>query len=524
MFRYLAVVALVIAGLIRAPFLSLNLTEVPAHQIYYDVLSVLQLACAFFLLIWGKPISAYHGLLITATSIILVILSMLVDMPFTNVNHLSSTLEVIAVVFDLIALILLLLFLDKTHKKDFWSSYRWLSLRALVAGGLIWGMATVVEPQYPQLAHNQIDQFEVFDQIAMLSATDYAWELPAGFPVPAVPEDNPMSEAKVMLGRYIFYDNALSRDNTMSCSSCHLQPLAFSDGIAVPVGVTGESHTRNSQTLTNVAYNASYTWGNPVLTQIEHQTVIPIFGEFPVEMGVTGHEDVVLARFQESPLYQQLFEAAFPDDPEPISFHNLTLALSSFVRTMISGNSPYDQFVYQQNYEALSESALRGLDLFLSEKFECHHCHGGFNFSASTLHSNTTFPERPFFNTGLYNIGENGAYPRGNTGVFEVTGNPTDMGRFRPPTLRNIELTAPYMHDGSIATLEDVILFYADGGRLIEDGIYAGDGRANPNKSGFVPGFEITDQEMEDMLNFLTSLTDETFITDERLSNPFISD
>lgn len=524
MFRYLAVGALVMAGLIRAPFLPFDLTEIPAHEIYYGVLSALQLICAFLLLAFGRAISAYHGILISATSIIVVILSMLIDMPFTNVNHLNSTLEIVAIAFDLVALILLLQFLDKTHKKDFWSSYRWVSIRALVAGVIVWGMATAIENQFPELAHNQIDQFEIFDQIAMLSATDYEWELPPGLPVPYVPEDNPMSEAKVLLGRYIFYDTALSRDNTMSCASCHLQPLAFSDGVSVPIGVTGEVHTRNSQTLTNVAYNASFTWGNPALLDIEKQVVIPIFGEFPVEMGVTGYEIEVLERFQDSDLYQQLFETAFPDDEDPITFHNLTLALSSFVRSMISGNSPYDQFVYQQNYEALSESALRGLDLFLSEKFECHHCHGGFNFSASSLHAGTTFPERPFFNTGLYNIDGQGAYPRGNTGVFEITGNPTDMGRFRPPTLRNIELTAPYMHDGSIATLEDVILFYADGGRLIEEGTHAGDGRENPFKSGFVPGFEITDQEMADMLKFLTSLTDETFITDERFSNPFTVD
>lgn len=521
MFQYLAAGALIIAGLIRAPFLPNNLTDVPAHDLYYSVLSVLQLACGLLLLVRKQPFVAYYGLLVSATSIVIVILSMLVDMPFTNVKHLSTTFEVIAVAVDLIALILLLQYLEQTHKKDFWSAYRWLSVRALAAGVLVWGGAQAVEPYYPQLVHNQIDQFEVFDQIAMLSGTDYAWDLPVGFPVPHVPENNPMTETKVMLGRYLFYDTALSRDNSMSCSSCHLQPLAFSDGVAVPVGVTGESHTRNSQGLTNVAYNASYTWGNPVLTEVEHQVVIPIFGEFPVEMGVTGYEDQVLERFQDSELYQQLFEAAFPDEDDPITFHNITLAISSFVRTMISGNSPYDQFVYQQNYEAMSESALRGLDLFLSEKFECHHCHGGFNFSASTLHAGTTFPERPFFNTGLYNLDGQGAYPRGNTGVFEVTGNPTDMGRFRPPSLRNIELTAPYMHDGSIATLEDVLLFYADGGRLIEDGIYAGDGRSNPNKSSFVPGFEITDQEMEDMINFLLSLTDETFITNEQFSNPF---
>ncbi|RMG70410.1 MAG: di-heme enzyme [Chloroflexi bacterium] len=357
----------------------------------------------------------------------------------------------------------------------------------------------------------------------MLSATDYAWDLPPGFPVPYVPPDNPMTQAKVELGRYLFYDPRLSGNNTMSCSSCHIQSLAFTDGRIVPIGSTGEAHIRNSQSLTNVAYNATFTWGNPVLTQIEQQVVIPMFGEFPVEMGITGNEDVVLNRLMQDPLYQQLFAAAFPDEANPVTYHNIVQALSSFVRTMISGNSPYDRFVYQGDTTALSESALRGMNLFLSEKFECHHCHGGFNFTLSTRHANTTFPEQPFFNTGLYNIDGAGAYPRGNRGVFEITGNPDDMGHFRPPTLRNIALTAPYMHDGSIATLEEVILFYAAGGRNITNGDYIGDGRANPYKSGFVPGFQITDQEMQDLINFLISLTDEQFITDPKLSNPFES-
>jgi len=330
-----------------------------------------------------------------------------------------------------------------------------------------------------------------------------------------------MSAAKVELGRYLFYDPQLSGNGTMSCSSCHLQELAFSDGLALSTGSTGEVHPRNSQTLTNIAYNATFTWANPILTEVEQQIVIPMFGEFPVEMGITGNEAAVLDRFSDDSRYQQMFAAAFPEESESITFENLVHALGAFTRTLISGDSPFDQFVYQGDLSAMSESALRGLDLFSSEKFECHHCHGGFNFTLSTLHSETTFPERPFFNTGLYNIDGEGAYPPENRGAYEITGEIIDMGRFRPPTLRNVALTAPYMHDGSIATLDDVLDFYAAGGRLIDDGEFAGDGRKNPYKSGFVPGFEMTEQEREDMLNFLHSLTDETFITDERFSNPF---
>jgi cytochrome c peroxidase len=162
------------------------------------------------------------------------------------------------------------------------------------------------------------------------------------------------------------------------------------------------------------------------------------------------------------------------------------------------------------------------MDMFFSERFECHHCHTGFNFTLSTVTASSTFDDFPFFNTGLYNVAGTGAYPDGNTGIHEITNAATDMGRFRPPTLRNIALTAPYMHDGSVATLRDVLQIYMDGGRQIVDGDYAGDGRANPYKSGLVPGFTLTDGEIVDLLAFLNSLTDETFISDPRFSDPFL--
>lgn len=361
-------------------------------------------------------------------------------------------------------------------------------------------------------------QFEAFTPA---DTGEYAWNLPPGFPLPRVPADNPMTAAKVELGRYLFYDPRLSGNGAQACSSCHLQARAFTDGRARAVGSTGQAHPRNTLTLTNSAYSATLTWGNPVLDTLERQIPIPMFGEFPVELGVTGHEDTVLARFRDDPLYQELFAAAFPDDADPIGFGNINKALASFVRTLISGNSAYDRYVYQGDRDALSESALRGMELFLSERLECHHCHGGFNFTLSTVHASTTFVERPFHNTGLYNIDGAGAYPPGNTGVHEITSRPEDMGKFRAPTLRNVALTAPYMHDGSIATLEEVIRFYEQGGRVIETGEYAGDGRANPYKSALVPGFELTDQERADLLTFLKSLTDTEFIANPRFSNPF---
>ncbi|MEM8614393.1 MAG: di-heme enzyme, partial [Cyanobacteria bacterium P01_H01_bin.105] len=162
----------------------------------------------------------------------------------------------------------------------------------------------------------------------------------------------------------------------------------------------------------------------------------------------------------------------------------------------------------------------RGEALFNSERLECFHCHSGLNFSDSTHHERSGFTEIAFHNTGLYNIDGRGAYPPKNIGVQEITQRATDMGKFRAPTLRNIQVTAPYMHDGSIATLEEAIEHYAAGGRTIESGPYAGVGRENPLKSSFIAGFSLTDIEKQDLMAFLHSLTDQSFLSDPRLSSP----
>lgn len=346
-------------------------------------------------------------------------------------------------------------------------------------------------------------------------------DLPAGFPPPGFPEGSPLTVEGVELGRYLFYEPALSADQSMSCASCHFQELAFTDGVSVSPGVHGDFGIRNSQTLTNVVYNPTYGWANPIVESIEHFTLSPLFGDDPVELGMTGREDLLVERLKDSGLYVELFAKAYPHDEDPVTVDNVIKALASFIRTMISGDSAYDRFVYQRDFDAMSESAVRGLNLFLSERTECHHCHGGFNFTGSSVHAGSGMEETAFHNTGLYNLDGQGMYPAGNRGVFDITGNPRDMGRFRAPTLRNVALTAPYFHDGSASTLEEVLAFYEAGGRVIDEGPYTGDGRSNPFKSGFVAGFTLTDQERQDMINFLESLTDYTFITDPRFSNPF---
>jgi cytochrome c peroxidase len=348
----------------------------------------------------------------------------------------------------------------------------------------------------------------------------YDWGLPNWLPLPIVPTDNPMSLAKVELGRYLFYEKRLSINGEFSCATCHQQSLAFTDGKSIPTGATGEKHPRSSQSLANVAYLPVLTWANPLLTNLEQQTLLPLLGENPVEMGMAGLEKQILSWMKQDARYQTLFRRAFATPTDPISLKTLSQAIAAFERTLISVDSPYDRYRYGGDPKAISVSAKRGERLFQSDRLACAQCHRGFNFTDSIKHQNLAIEQIHFYNTGLYNIDGKGTYPSPNTGIHEVTENPQDMGRFRVPTLRNIALTHPYMHDGSIPTLEAVIDHYAAGGRTLAQGLYAGIGSANPYKSRLIQGFSLTVQEKQDLLAFLESLTDLTFIQDPRFSDP----
>jgi cytochrome c peroxidase len=348
----------------------------------------------------------------------------------------------------------------------------------------------------------------------------WTWDLPAGFPIPKVPADNPMSAEKVALGRRLFYDTRLSGNRSFSCATCHVQARAFADPLPRAVGSTGEVHPRNSMSLGNVAYAPVLTWANPNLRRLEQQALIPMFGEHPVELGLAGKEGELLGRVREDTLYRRLFAAAFPDAAGEVSLATITKALAAFQRTLISANSPYDRF-QRGDRAAVSSAARRGEALFFSERLECFHCHGGFNFTGTADYVGKGFAEVEFHNTGLYNVGGRGAYPAENPGLLEHSGDPEDMGKFKAPSLRNVAVTAPYMHDGSIPTLDAVIDHYAAGGRTVRAGPHAGVGRRNPFKSGFVKGFTLTPRERNDLTLFLHALTDSTFLTDPRFSDPW---
>lgn len=356
---------------------------------------------------------------------------------------------------------------------------------------------------------------------------NYTLERPAHFPEPLIPEINPLSEAKIELGRHLFYDKRLSLNQTQSCASCHQQALAFTDGLAVGVGSTGQKHTRGAMSLANVVYATTFTWANPLISDLEIQSTIPLFGEKPVELGLAGQEEELATRLREDSSYQELFAAAFPDESDPFNKLFVARAIASFERTLISGNSPYDRYLLGEE-DALSESAKRGRALFFDESndpnrsFECFHCHGGPTFSDQLTHAKQSSGDAPFHNTGLYNVDPLGNYPPENLGLVEFTMKPPDRGRFKAPTLRNIAVTAPYMHDGSVATLEEVIEHYARGGRKIESGPNAGDGKDNPYKSAFIHGFaSATAEERADLLEFLKSLTDDEFLTNPKYGDPW---
>jgi cytochrome c peroxidase len=306
--------------------------------------------------------------------------------------------------------------------------------------------------------------------VATPDETRFDWKLPRGFPLPLTEADNIQTRAKFALGRRLFYDRRLSANGTQSCGDCHQQSRAFSDGKAVAVGSTGQHHTRNAMTLTNAGYNASYTWDSTRVRSLEQQAIVPMFNTHPIELGVAGHEREIVARFRGD---EALFRAAFPGERQPVSIRNIARALAAFERALISGHSPYDRLVYGGEETALSAPAWRGMRLFFSKRAGCSECHQGFNFAGESRYAGHSKTKPALVRNGV-----------------------TD-GAFRVPTLRNVELTAPYMHDGSIATIDGVIERYTIARKL---------------------SLDATDRA--DLAEFLRSLTDREFVTDARFAAP----
>lgn len=340
----------------------------------------------------------------------------------------------------------------------------------------------------------------------------YVWQVPEGFPIPRVPADNPMTWDKVELGRQLFYDPRLSGDGTVSCATCHQPGRAFTDGRNRAVGIAGNIHPRSAMSLTNVAYNATLGWDDPNLTRLEDQILVPLYNTQPPEMGVANREEEILVRFKKDHRMRRLFQRAFTEEHNPITMRCIIYALAAFERTLVSGNSAYDRWAYGGQADALDVDQRAGARLFFSQRLNCFRCHAGFNFSGPVVYEGSDFPEARFHNTGLYNEDGRGAYPEPNTGLHRHTGIDDDMGKFRAPTLRNIALTAPYMHDGSIPTLEAVLDHYAAGGRSRFAPYLARKADAGAAIDSLMTGFDLAPDEKRKVIAFLHALTDKSFV------------
>ncbi len=297
--------------------------------------------------------------------------------------------------------------------------------------------------------------------------------IPAGFPALPVPSSNALTADRIALGKRLFYDKQLSRTNEIACGSCHLQENAFADPRRFSVGVQGRMGKRNAPPLMNMAYNTSFFWDGGVPT-LEQQVIGPVTN--PLEMNMTLEE--VADRLKGDPAYVAMFQSAYSQLPAP---EWITKAIASFERTLVSGHSRYDMYTAGKT-DALTREEKHGMDLFFSEAADCFHCHIGFNFTNES-----------FQNNGLYAV-------YADSGRMLITEQARDRGKFKVPSLRNIALTAPYMHDGSLATLEEVVEHYNNGGN------------GNPNSDPVIRKLGLTAAEKADLIAFLRALTDDEFI------------
>jgi cytochrome c peroxidase len=313
-----------------------------------------------------------------------------------------------------------------------------------------------------------------------------------------IPQDNPTTKQGVYLGRLLFYEKKLSANNIISCATCHQQQKAFTDGKVLSEGVDHVQANRNSMSLANLLWTRKFFWDGRAAS-LESQAVFPLSN--PHEMGQPL--EVSVKKLSETANYPALFKLVYGD--ETITADRIVKALSQFERTLISANSHYDQ--YLRNAYQPTRQELRGLELFTNgpdpEKgirgANCAHCHGGVKNYMELFHNN-----------GLDSI------PK-DAGIETISGLAADRGRFKAPTLRNIALTAPYMHDGRFKTLGEVVDHYNE--HVKESASLSSFLRGESNDIGG-KNLNLKPEEKKDLIAFLNMLTDSTFINDPRFSDP----
>ena len=311
------------------------------------------------------------------------------------------------------------------------------------------------------------------------SNTPYVIETPYGFPNMNIPSDNPMTVEGVALGKKLFKDPILSANNTQACINCHQQNFAFSDPKQFSTGIDNIQGVRNASALINIGWNTSFNWDGSSLT-LEEQAFEPVTNEIEMHNDWNNVETTLNLHAD----YPTLFKEAFNIDY--IDSNHIVKAISQFERTLISANSKLDR--YLNNEEQLTISELNGYAIFNTEKGDCFHCH-----------STNMFMDNLFHNNGL------DIEPFIDIGRAKVTSNPLDNGKFKTPTLRNVEMTAPYMHDGRFATLEEVVEHYDSGGKYSTT--------VDPLMKKLGVGLQLSNQEKKDLVAYLKTLTDHEFIT-----------
>lgn len=378
----------------------------------------------------------------------------------------------------------------KKDLKKYHFSSRWVTIVFLVSVLFVWSSCK---------KDSEDEQVNPLCETVSGAGTPYEFEKPFFFPDPIIPADNPFTEEGIELGRHLFWEKDLSRNNTVSCGSCHFPTAAFSDNIPKSIGLYGDMTDRNSMALINMAWNTSFFWDGRSRT-LEEQLLEPV--ENPIEMDLTWKEAV--ERIGSDSTYQDMFAAAF--GTPCVDSVRITYAMAQFIRTMVSANSEFDQAQYGPGQLSISEQ--QGLFLFLAEGGDpdvfpggqnggdCFHCHGG---------GLVLFTDQQFHNNGLDSIFT-------DLGRAEVNGSPFSEAQFKTPTLRNIALSAPYMHDGRFATLHEVIEHYNSGGHLSPT--------LDPLMKFQGVGLGLSEQDIDDLVAFLETLTDEEFVNNPDFQDP----
>lgn len=315
--------------------------------------------------------------------------------------------------------------------------------------------------------------------------TPYQIATPTGFPIMIIPDDNPMTYEGVSLGKKLFNDPILSGDGTQSCASCHLQSSSFSDPNQYSTGIDGIQGFRNASALVNIGWSSSFNWDGSAST-LEEQAFEPVVNQIEMHNSWPNVEKELNNNNEYLKLFQEAFNINYID-----SIH-VVKAIAQFERTLISVNSRYDKYLRQELQ--LTTSELNGYVIFNTEKGDCFHCHGSEMFMDNLFHNNGLDTE-PFIDVGL----------------SAITGFSSDNGKFKTPTLRNIEYSSPYMHDGRFSTLEEVVEHYNSGGEFSST--------VDPLMKKLGVGLQLTNQEKKDLVAFLKALSDPEFIS-ENGSNP----